>query len=126
MATLLSNRARQRAQITIDRSCNSALQAGNRRAGAARKAQATRQVSRLKHPCASCFVASWGTDPTRKVVWVQVTSMIAAGPKGPVTLGGSSGGDEPLKINIGSGMMGASRELRQQKQQGHYYAASLG
>ena len=35
----------------------------------------------------------------------QVTSMIAAGPRQPATVGGS--GDEPLKISIGSGMMGA-------------------
>lgn len=34
----------------------------------------------------------------------QVTSMVATGPRPPMTMGG--GGDEPLKISIGEGMMG--------------------
>lgn len=32
--------------------------------------------------------------------------MVAAGPRPPMSMGGSNGGDEPLKINLGSGMMG--------------------
>jgi len=38
----------------------------------------------------------------------RVTSMVASGPRPPSTGLGSSGGDEPLRINIGEGMMGTS------------------
>jgi hypothetical protein len=32
--------------------------------------------------------------------------MVATGPRPPMTIGGNRGGDEPLKINLGEGMMG--------------------
>jgi hypothetical protein len=38
---------------------------------------------------------------------VQVTSMVATGPRLPKPIGGDSGGDEPLRISLGEGMMGA-------------------
>ena len=36
----------------------------------------------------------------------NVTRMVASGPRPPTLGGGMGGGDEPLKINIGEGMMG--------------------
>eukprot|EP00204_Picochlorum_oklahomense_P000044 CAMPEP_0118801986 /NCGR_PEP_ID=MMETSP1161-20130426/3453_1 /TAXON_ID=249345 /ORGANISM="Picochlorum oklahomensis, Strain CCMP2329" /LENGTH=1410 /DNA_ID=CAMNT_0006729979 /DNA_START=72 /DNA_END=4304 /DNA_ORIENTATION=+ len=36
----------------------------------------------------------------------KVTAMVASGPRPPTLGSGSNGGDEPLKINIGEGMMG--------------------
>lgn len=39
------------------------------------------------------------------LIALQVTSMVATGPRPPMTMGNSDG-DEPLKINIGEGMMG--------------------
>jgi hypothetical protein len=38
---------------------------------------------------------------------VQVTSMVATGPRLPKPIGGDTGGDEPLRISLGEGMMGA-------------------
>jgi magnesium chelatase subunit H len=37
---------------------------------------------------------------------VQVTSMVATGPRLPKPIGGDMGGDEPLRISLGEGMMG--------------------
>lgn len=36
--------------------------------------------------------------------------MVATGPRPPMTMG-NDGGDEPLKINIGEGMMGTFLDL---------------
>ena len=40
----------------------------------------------------------------------QVTSMVATGPRPPISMG-NGGGDEPLKITIGEGMMGECRAI---------------
>jgi hypothetical protein len=37
--------------------------------------------------------------------------MVATGPRLPKPIGGDSGGDEPLRISLGEGMMGAFERL---------------